>query len=206
MLVQPSTVKSLSSTLLLSWTHHYNDFFDPNRDIVDIKLPDMTGIELIEKLSQLSRKMKYIIITGNASLESAIEAVKQNKIVSYTLKPLDMNYFIPLLQQIIERKHAEEALFKVEQEKKSILNSISEPVAYQDRDHKLVWINSAAKDSAGMPYDKIIGRRCYDALAHRSEPCTGCPSEKIIETGRPHTGPETSEHRAQEPAAWQIKG
>ena len=40
--------------------------------IVDLKLPDELGIKSIEKLTELSPGMDYIIITGYASLDTAV--------------------------------------------------------------------------------------------------------------------------------------
>jgi len=83
--------------------------------LIDIKLPDISGLELIEKLGECSPGMESIIITGNASLETAIEAVKQERIVAYELKPLDMDHILALTEQIIERKHLEKKLIEYEE-------------------------------------------------------------------------------------------
>jgi len=58
--------------------------------IVDFKLPDKTGLELVGELSRACTRAVYIIVTGYASLNSALEAVKQKNIIAYETKPLDM--------------------------------------------------------------------------------------------------------------------
>ena len=45
--------------------------------VIDLRLPDMNGLELLQQLKQLSPEMKVIIHTGYATLESAMEAVNQ---------------------------------------------------------------------------------------------------------------------------------
>jgi ActR/RegA family two-component response regulator len=75
--------------------------------LVDVMLPDESGIALVDKLTKLSPQMDCIIITGYASMESAVEAVKQKQIVAYETKPLDMNRLLPLIRQITDRKDAE---------------------------------------------------------------------------------------------------
>ena len=45
--------------------------------LVDIKLPDINGLKLVEKLSELLPEMEYIIITGYGTVESAAQAVAQ---------------------------------------------------------------------------------------------------------------------------------
>jgi len=75
--------------------------------IVDIKLPDINGLDLIEKLSSISKDMEYIIITAYGSVESAVDAIKQRKIVDYEMKPLDMERFLAIVKQVTKRQIAE---------------------------------------------------------------------------------------------------
>jgi signal transduction histidine kinase len=83
--------------------------------LIDIMLPDISGLELIEKLAELSPGMESIIITGHASLETAIDAVKQGHIVAYEVKPLDMDHILALTEQIVERKQLEKKLIVCEE-------------------------------------------------------------------------------------------
>jgi len=80
--------------------------------LVDIRLPDMSGLDLTKKLAELSPTVEYIIITGFASLDGAIGAVRQRNIVGYLTKPLNMEYLMLLIEQVIERKQVENALFE----------------------------------------------------------------------------------------------
>ena len=75
--------------------------------ILDIKLPDIDGLDLIEKLSGISKDMEYIIITAYGSVESAVDAIKQRKIVDYEMKPLDMERFLTIIKQVTRRQLAE---------------------------------------------------------------------------------------------------
>ena len=72
--------------------------------LIDIRLPDIGGIELIEKLAGLYPKMEYIIITGYASIDTAIEVVGRRKIIAYETKPLNMDRLLALIKQVAERK------------------------------------------------------------------------------------------------------
>lgn len=78
--------------------------------LIDIKLPDTPGMKLINELVKLSFVMEYIIITGYAALDSAVEAVRQRSIIAYEVKPLDMEHLLSLIRQVTERKRAEETL------------------------------------------------------------------------------------------------
>jgi len=47
--------------------------------LVDIRLPDMDGVELLTGMKQTTPKMVKIIITGYPSLENAVEAVNRGR-------------------------------------------------------------------------------------------------------------------------------
>jgi len=80
--------------------------------LVDIKLDDMSGPDIVKSISTLSPETEYIYITGHASLDTAIEAIKQEQIISYEVKPLDPDRLISILEQVMKRKEAESQLRK----------------------------------------------------------------------------------------------
>lgn len=86
-----------------------------NLALIDLKLPDISGVKLIKKLARLSPGMEYIISTGYASVETAVEAVGQRDIIAYETKPLDMNHILILITQVAERQRAEERVVKYEE-------------------------------------------------------------------------------------------
>ncbi len=82
--------------------------------LVDIKLPDMHGTDLVKKLAGISPSMDFIHITAHATLDTAIESVRQEQVVSYETKPLDMDHLLAVLRQIVIRKNMEDALLQSE--------------------------------------------------------------------------------------------
>jgi DNA-binding NtrC family response regulator len=71
--------------------------------IADIKMPGMTGIELLEKVRERSFDTDVIIITGFGSIGSAIEAMKKGAI-EYVTKPFDLDELILKVNKIRDRK------------------------------------------------------------------------------------------------------
>ncbi len=82
--------------------------------IVDIKLPDIQGTDLVKKLAVISPSTDFIHIKAHATLDTAIEAVRQEQVVSYETKPLDMDHLLSVLRQIMKRKNMEDALLQSE--------------------------------------------------------------------------------------------
>jgi len=74
--------------------------------LIDIRLPDMEGTELLTALKDTTPRMKKIILTGYPTLENAIEAVNKGA-DGFLLKPIDMEQLLKTIKEQIE-KHKEE--------------------------------------------------------------------------------------------------
>lgn len=60
-----------------------------NLALIDIRLPDMEGIELLTRMKDTTPKMRKIIITGYPTLQNAVEAVNRGA-DAYIIKPFDV--------------------------------------------------------------------------------------------------------------------
>lgn len=58
--------------------------------VLDIRMPDMDGVEVMHRVRRICSDLPIIIITGHASLESAIAAVKSDA-DDYLLKPVSVH-------------------------------------------------------------------------------------------------------------------
>ncbi|MGB9875982.1 MAG: PAS domain S-box protein [bacterium] len=88
-----------------------------------------------------------------------------------------------ILVDITELKKIQEALWRSEEEKRLILDSVEESVSLHDRDHRIIWANRAALQSLNLPLEKVVGRVCYELWYGSSQPCEGCPVTTALETG-----------------------
>ena len=71
--------------------------------LLDIHLPDLAGTELLAQLEEAAPELEVLVITGQASLESAVEAVSPST-VGYLVKPLDFDRLFRLLAGIRKRR------------------------------------------------------------------------------------------------------
>lgn len=74
-----------------------------NVALIDIRLPDMEGTKLLERLKEPEPKMVKIIITGYASLQNAIEAVNKGA-NGYVLKPFDATELLAMIEKHLEKQ------------------------------------------------------------------------------------------------------
>jgi len=71
--------------------------------IADIKMPGMTGLELLTKVKERYPEMDVIIMTGYGSISSAIDAMKLGA-YDYLTKPFDLDEFVMKVRKCIGAK------------------------------------------------------------------------------------------------------
>jgi two-component system nitrogen regulation response regulator GlnG len=69
--------------------------------LLDVSLPDMSGIEACRQIHALAPKVPVIVITAGGSSDTAIEAMKLGAF-DYLLKPLDLTRIATLVAQALE--------------------------------------------------------------------------------------------------------
>jgi DNA-binding NtrC family response regulator len=87
-----------------------------NMALIDIRLPDMEGTELLTQLKDTTPRMRKIIITGYPTLQNAIEAVNR-RADAYVMKPFDVK---KVLETIVDQ------LKKQEEERTYSQNKVAE--------------------------------------------------------------------------------
>ncbi len=74
--------------------------------LVDIKMPGVSGMELQEKLRTSAPELLVIIMTGYASVETAVQALK-NGAYDYVTKPFDPEEIAHVVRNALSHRHAE---------------------------------------------------------------------------------------------------
>jgi len=74
-----------------------------NLALLDIKLPDMEGTELLTRMHRETPRMMKVMVTGHPSLENAVEALNLGA-DAYIIKPVDPDE----LREVVEEKLREQ--------------------------------------------------------------------------------------------------
>jgi len=144
--------------------------------IIDLKMPDMDGIEVLKAVKKIHPNTICFIATAYASYETAIESTKLGA-YSYIPKPFTPEELLQQLQKGYERrllileaerlkKEREERLLEVAYEKsrlKTVINSITEGVLVVNRTGELVLFNSSAVKYLDL-HEIFIGDVILDIL------------------------------------------
>jgi len=70
----------------------------PEYAVVDLKMPGESGLVLIEKLIELDPNTRVVMLTGYASIATAVEAIKLGA-VHYLAKPCDADQVVAALNK-----------------------------------------------------------------------------------------------------------
>jgi len=70
--------------------------------ITDLKMPKRDGIQITQEVKKISPETEVIIITGYASLGSAIEALKSG-VFDYIFKPFNLSEIVMTVNKVAER-------------------------------------------------------------------------------------------------------
>jgi nitrogen regulation protein NR(I) len=96
------TAESAGDGLALAAQHR------PDVVLLDLQLPDLTGLEMLRRLRELDARSPVIFITGRSTTDTAIEAMKLGA-YDYLLKPLELKQ----LREVVGRAAAISRLMHV---------------------------------------------------------------------------------------------
>ena len=91
------TVTSGQEALGLVQTHHYDFLF------TDLKMPGMSGEEVTKSVEHLRPDIDIIVITGYATVESAVECMKHGA-MDYIQKPFTEDELLAMVEKFVIRR------------------------------------------------------------------------------------------------------
>jgi len=71
--------------------------WSPSIVVTDLKMPRMTGLELLERMENHSQTMAVIVVTAQGTIDSAVQAMRMGA-YDYVQKPIDTNRLRTILQ------------------------------------------------------------------------------------------------------------
>jgi len=85
--------------------------------ITDIKMPDMSGLDILKAVKEQDEGIPVIFMTGYGSLDTAIHAVSQGA-DDYLLKPVEFTYLLFAVNRALDKRRSELARFRLLEELK----------------------------------------------------------------------------------------
>ncbi len=83
----------------------------PDVALVDLQMPELNGIDVLKAVRAADPECQVILMTGNATVETAIEAVKAGAL-DYLAKPIDFDRLRQLLVDVRDSIHRRELMME----------------------------------------------------------------------------------------------
>jgi len=132
-----------------------------NVTLIDIRLPDMEGTVLLGKLKKVHPEMVCIVITGYASIENTIMAIKLGS-NGYFVKPLVMEEVIYRLEEALDKQRLEGKLKESEQKYRTLYESSKDGITFSDMEGNLLDANQTFLGMLGYSIEEIRRLNYYD--------------------------------------------
>lgn len=149
--------------------------------VVDVGLPDASGLELLRGLREANPNGEVILMTGHGTLESAIAAVRHGA-YAYLLKPIDTDELLTLVERALaqvqlraERTALARALAASEALYRGVVDHVEAWIVGIDREDRVAVVNRRATDGLetsgfagdvkGAPVAALFGDAFATALA-----------------------------------------
>ncbi|HYC52463.1 MAG TPA: response regulator, partial [Gemmatimonadaceae bacterium] len=137
----------------------------PALAVVDLRLPDMDGMELAARLHELSELTEVVVLTGNASLESAVAAMREHSI-DYLLKPVDVKHLLHVASVATERwqrRQAETSLLIRAREQAAVARLGEAALSTSSIGDLLHEAVTVVAETLRVPYVAVLERRSDSA-------------------------------------------
>jgi signal transduction histidine kinase len=132
--------------------------------LVDIRLPDGSGIDLIPSLRVLDPLIEVVLITGDATIESAIAAVRGGAF-SYIVKPFSGPDLLEIVKRALgrvamlrERERLRGELEHSERRYRELVDAVPTFVAALDAAGRISVWNERLVKVTGHGRDEMVGR------------------------------------------------
>jgi two-component system cell cycle sensor histidine kinase/response regulator CckA len=125
--------------------------------LVDLQLPDMDGIELIGRLREIAALTEVVILTGNASVDSAVRALREDS-NDYLLKPVQPDHLVGTIERAGERwqrRRAELGMRESEERLHLIFDHVSDALFIADDSGRILDANPAACALSSQSLSKL---------------------------------------------------
>ena len=138
--------------------------------LLDIKLPKLDGIQVLEHLGPALQEMAVVMMTAHGSEDVAVDSMKKGAL-DYIAKPFSAEDLLKKVGRALEfNKTRKENLFlqnQLEEERKkmaAILAGMADMMVATDSDGRVISINQATASALGVDPDSPLGLPVEDLL------------------------------------------
>jgi len=141
--------------------------------LLDIVMPDMNGLEIMEHIKQECLNTLVIVITGHASVNSAVESLRKGA-HDYLRKPFEFDELLKRVRNAVEQRVLErrcdivtEKLALSERRYQDLVNSSPDIIYTLGLDGRFTYINPAWENILGHKPEEVLGKTMADFAGNK---------------------------------------
>jgi two-component system phosphate regulon sensor histidine kinase PhoR len=145
--------------------------------LLDLKMPGVGGMEVLEAARALNPALLIVVITGYATVDSAVEAMKKGA-YDFIAKPFTPDQLRLVVNRALEKRRLELEAEKLREEAarslrdvatekskvRSIVNCMASGILVTDREGRIVLTNPAAGRMLGLNSDAVLEQPVREAV------------------------------------------
>ncbi len=124
--------------------------------IIDLLLPDISGIQLLKDLRAIYPEMAVVIITGHGTFQSAMNALNEG-VDGFFVKPIAVQTIVHTIKSALEKKLLQKELRESEEKYRQIFNKSPQGICHFNADGVVTACNENLAAILGAPKEKIVG-------------------------------------------------
>jgi PAS domain S-box-containing protein len=128
-----------------------------NLAILDVQLPDISGLDLLRSIKASSPTTEVIVITGHASVPTAIEAINGTAF-AYVIKPFEMDHLLAVIEKALEKQRLVRTLRESEERYRLVAEHIQDAILLLDLEGRIVLTNRRGEELTGYPAATLRNR------------------------------------------------
>ncbi|MGM0688758.1 MAG: sigma-54-dependent transcriptional regulator [Bacillota bacterium] len=137
--------------------------------LVDLKLPDANGLDVLKEIKHVQPECEVIIITGYSTVKSAVEAIQLGAF-DYVEKPfVDINEMEALLERSLNVKEDNEKLSKAQQELGFVVGRSQKMIGLVSAAQKIAKKNITVLIQGETGTGKEVLARYIHSVSHRND-------------------------------------
>lgn len=149
--------------------------------ISDQRMLSMTGVELLQKVREVSPDTVRVLLTGHLEIETAVAAINKGEVYRYLFKPWEKEDLLMTVKQSLEKlelvrlvREQRDRLAEINRDLSrekvmvsTIINAMGEGLIVTDRDGKITFVNRVIERLVMKSEEEILGEG-IDDLFERS--------------------------------------
>jgi PAS domain S-box-containing protein len=166
--------------------------------LIDLRLEDLPGLEVMGAIKTASPRTECIVLTGQASVASAIEAINLGA-YSYLRKPFDIDQIVVTIQRAVEKHETARAFIDSEKRFQAFMENFPGLAYIKDNDGRVVFANEGFTRYLDLNPIDVLGKTDHDLFPAEFAAKVEADDRRMWESGSIQTIEVTTQASAELP-------